>query len=264
MRLPKLYDAIRNVLSSKDHKAPIEIFVRHCHFSDVSAHKKRPKGFSREKCHKNFLSSIEGQPGVNVTFFLDTFYPMEKRHFILDQDLYPVVQMSEGREGGSFCFMLEYVLSRKFSPDTIIYFLEDDYLHRNGWVDVLREGIDLLGIDYVTLYDHRDKYFLESYKGLKLELFLSKSAHFRTTPSTTNTYAMKFATLQRDKEIHFAFSRGKKITEDHAKFLNLSAKGARLISPIPGWSCHMEPEYMSPCIDWDCLLQEEITTPIIC
>ena len=263
MRLPKLYNSIRNILSSKEAKVPIEIFVRHCHLSDASSHKKRPEGFSREKCNQNLLSSIDGQEGVNVTFFLDTFYPMQKRHFILDQDLYPVVQMNEGNEGGSFCFMLEYVLSQNFSPDTIVYFLEDDYLHRNGWIDVLREAIDLSGIDYVTLYDHKDKYFLPQYKGLKSELFLSHGAHFRTTPSTTNTYAMKFSTLQRDKEIHFAFSRGKKITEDHAKFLALSSKGARLISPIPGWSCHMEPEYMSPCVDWDSFLQEDLNSSIV-
>ena len=254
MSLTKLYNAIRNSFSSKETKAPIEIFVRHCHFSDASSHKKRPLGFSREKCHQNFLSSIAGEEAVNVTFFLDTFYPMQKRHFIWDQNLYPVVEMNQGNEGGSFCFMLDYVLSQKLSPDTIIYFLEDDYLHRRGWVSILREGIDLPGVDYITLFDHRDKYFLQQYQGLKSELFLSNSSHFRTTPSTTNTYAMKFATLVRDQEIHLAFSRGKKITEDHAKFLALSAKGARLISPIPGWSSHMEPEYMSPCIEWNSLL----------
>jgi len=248
MEFTKLYQSVKNLLSKEPPQ--IEIFVRHCHFSNVSSHKKRPEGFSREKCHLNLMATLENEKNVNVTFFLDTFYPMEKRHFILDQNNYPVIQIKEGNEGGSFCKMLDHVLSRSFSSDTIIYFLEDDYLHRPDWVSVMREGIAIPEIDYLTLYDHRDKYFHPNYKGLKSELFLTESTHWRVTPSTTNTYAMKFKTLKRDQDLHFAFSKDKKISEDHAKFCALSDKGSKLISPIPGWSCHMEPEFASPCIDW--------------
>lgn len=249
MEFTKLYQSVKNLLN-KEPLAPIEIFVRHCHFSNASSHKKRPEGFSKEKCYQNLLNTLKGEKKVNVTFFLDTFYQMENKHFILEQDQYPVIEIKEGNEGGSFCRMLEHVLARSFSPDTIIYFLEDDYLHREGWLFILREGIAIPDVDYVTLYDHRDKYFHPSYKGLQSELFLTPSTHWRTTPSTTNTYAMKHKTLKRDQDLHFQFSKDKKISEDHAKFCALYDQGAKLISPIPGWSCHMEPEYVSPCIDW--------------
>jgi hypothetical protein len=228
----------------------VEVFVRYCHFSDVSSHKKRPSQFSRQSCYQNLLKTIEEVAKVNVTFFLDTYFPMKERHFILDQDRFPVIQMKQGTEAGSFCFMLDYVLSQKLSADTIVYFLEDDYVHRFGWVDVLREGISISGIDYVTLYDHKDKYFFSQYQGLQTELFLTKNSHWRLTPSTTNTYAMKFATLKRDKELHYTFSRREKISRDHDKFCALSSQGSKLVSAIPGWSTHMEPEYLSPCIDW--------------
>ena len=33
------------------------------------------------------------------------------------------------------------------------YFLEDDYLHRPGWCDVLLEGFTVNNASYVTLYD---------------------------------------------------------------------------------------------------------------
>ncbi|NDD59045.1 MAG: hypothetical protein EBZ47_07355 [Chlamydiae bacterium] len=229
----------------------IEVFARHCHFSDVSTHKKRPDGFSRKNCFENFVATLEGQKKVNVTFFLDTFFPMNSTHFILEQDRFPVVQYKQGSEGGSFCFLLDYVLQQSFSPDTIVYFLEDDYLHKPNWPKVLREAFNLEHIEYVSLYDHRDKYFLNQYKGLKSELFVTESAHWRESPSTTNTYAMKFSTLKRDQELHYAFSRGKKISEDHAKFCALKSQGSRLITPIPGFSTHMEPDYASPCVDWN-------------
>jgi hypothetical protein len=235
---------------SSDKKQAIEVFVRYCNFSNASAHKKRPDWFTRQACYQNLISSINNKSNVNLTFFLDTFYPMAETHFILQQDRYPVVQIKQGTEGSSFCYMLDYVLASRFSPDTIIYFLEDDYLHRQGWPDILREGIDLDEADYVTLYDHKDKYFTPEYKGLRSELFLTQHTHWRETPSTTNTYAMKYSILKRDYELHYEFSRGHKISLDHKKFCVLRSQGSLLISPIPGWSSHMEPEFMSPCLDW--------------
>jgi hypothetical protein len=56
--------------------------------------------------------------------------------------------------------------------------------------------------------------------------------------------------LQRDAEQHRSFSLGRSITADHEKFTALAAKGALLISSIPGWATHDEPEFASPCADW--------------
>lgn len=249
MFLDKVKEFSFNLLS-KTSLPPIEIFVRHCHFSDVSAHKKRPGWFSRRACFDNLITTVRDQKKINLTILLDTSRPMQGKHFVHEQSLYPVVETNQGTEGGSFCFMMDLVLSKKFSDDTIIYFLEDDYLHRKGWVDVLREGIALDGADYVTLYDHRDKYFLQDYKELASKLFVTQTTHWRQTPSTTNTFAMRYKTLRSHADIHYKYSLGKKISEDHAKFVELSQKGSMLISPLPGWSCHLEPDFMSPCVDW--------------
>lgn len=213
----------------------IEVFVRHCNFSAASAHKKRPEGFSRKACHQNLLDTIDSR--VNLTFFLDT--ATEGDHFIQGQ----AIEIKEGTEAGSFLRMLEHVEKLDLHPDTIIYFLEDDYLHRSGWVDILLEGF-MLDADYVTLYDHRDKYM--HYPKLKSQIYITPSTHWRTTPSTTNTYAMRFSTLKEHLPIHRRFSLGRKISADHDKFCCLGKKGAMLISPIPGWSTHAEKEFASP------------------
>lgn len=227
---------------------PIQLFVRHCHFSDVSQHKRRPAWFSRQTCHDNLLKTADLNQ-VAITFLLDTFHPTSTPHFITQQTTFPVIEIKEGTETGSFLRLLDYVMTLKFSSDTIIYFVEDDYLHRPGWTDILLEGLTIPDASYVTLFDHRDKYF-PAYANLQAKLFHTASCHWRTTPSTTNTYGMRLSTLKEHFDLHRQFSLGRRITADHDKFIELGKNGATLISPIPGWSTHVETEMLSPCIDW--------------
>ena len=55
-------------------KKKIQLFVRHCNYSEVSGHKGRLPGFSREKCHENLLETVD-RSLVDITFILDTFHP---------------------------------------------------------------------------------------------------------------------------------------------------------------------------------------------
>lgn len=225
----------------------IQVFIRHAVYSSISAKKKRPLGFSRETCYQNLRNTIDSR--VHLTHFLDTATPGD--HFIKSE----AIEIKEGTESGSFLRMLEHVSALDLEPNTIIYFLEDDYIHRPGWVDVLLEGFTT-DADYVTLYDHGDKY--TSYPKLKSKILVTPSTHWRTTPSTTNTYAMRFSTLLQDLPIHRRFSMDRKVTDDHNKFCLLGKKGAILISPIPGWSTHADPEFISPCIDWEHYFKENL------
>lgn len=227
----------------------IEVFVRHCHFSTASQNKNRPSWFSREACHNKLMETIN-KDFVNVTFFLDTFFPFEGTHFVKKQTKYPVIEVKEGTEASSFLRLINHIASLPLDPETIVYIVEDDYMHRPGWIEVLLEGFSL-NVPYVTLYDHKDKYTFEMYKELTSKIFHTESCHWRTVPSTTNTYAMRFKTLLKDLDTHRAFSLNRQVSDDHHKFLALGAKGSHLVSPMPGWSTHLEPEYMSPCINWE-------------
>lgn len=234
----------------KERKRKIELFVRHCHFSTISAHKKRLPSISRELCFENLMRTTESAP-VNVTILLDTFRPMATPHFVKLQNKFPVIEISEGTEAGSFLRLLDHVSALDLHPETIVYFLEDDYLHRSGWVEVLQEGFTIPQADYVTLYDHRDKYFHPNYETLQSQIFHTASCHWRTTPSTTNTFAMRFKTLMRDLDVQRSFSQNVAISRDHDKFCALRDQGKVLISSIPGWSTHTEEEFASPCVDWE-------------
>jgi hypothetical protein len=224
-------------------RANLEVFSRHCFFSDVSQHKRRFDGFSREKCHRNLLDTIDLKK-ANLTYILDTAKGSE--HFVKQEK--NVVEIQEGTEAGAFLRLLDYVESLSLHPETVLYFVEDDYLHRLGWVDVLLEGIMIA--DYVTLYDHKDKYFLPMYEALTSRIFHTNTCHWRTVPSTTQTFAVRWKTLAKDLSIHRKFSKGRQISQDHQKFIRLSKRGRRLISSLPGFSTHAEPEFASPCFDW--------------
>jgi hypothetical protein len=228
----------------------LEVFARHCFFSDISTHKKRLSGFSREKCHRNLQGTINSDR-ANLTYLLDTAKGSD--HFIRQEK--NVVEIREGTEAGAFLALLNYVESLSLSPETVVYFVEDDYLHRAGWVDILLEGIVLA--DYVTLYDHKDKYFHRCYDSLKAKIFHTQSCHWRTTPSTTQTFAVRWKTLAEDLSLHRKFSSGRQISQDHQKFIQLSKRGRTIISSLPGFSTHVEHEFASPCFDWN-QLQESL------
>lgn len=230
----------------------IEVFVRYCYYSSASAHKNRDAGFSHEKCFENLMETADFSK-VNLTFLLDTHYAKGETHFIEKQSRFPVLKIDAGCEAKAFLALLDHVMDANLKDDTILYFLEDDYLHRPNWVEILLEGFTIHEADYITLYDHKDKYSYEMYGQLHSRIFHTKSCHWRTTPSTTNTYAMRLKTLKKYLPIHKKYSEGKKISADHEKFLELGSEGATLLSSIPGYSTHAQPEFASPCFDWGSL-----------
>jgi hypothetical protein len=231
----------------------VHIFVRHCNYSSASAHKKRPEWFSREKFFGILLNEV--QKNADSSTLTVIFDGDPEDHFIKN---YPdIVKVDGGSESKSFTKMLDYVLSRDdIKDEDIVYFCEDDYLHVSGFMNILMEGFET-NADYVTLYDHGDKYmpgYYETYaKGFQIQLVPSRTIHWRTTPSTTNTYAMKMGTLKRDKDIHYKYSFHPKvgdITQDHPKFCELWNSGKSLISCIPSYSTHCDFAGIAPVINW--------------
>lgn len=223
----------------------IHVFVRHCHLSKISLHKSRPPWFSREKCFENLLQTSDANTKITVMFD-----GKKDGHFVTK---YPVdiVETEGGSETRSFRNMIQYVLSLPLDDNSIIYFLEDDYMHVPGWCNVMREAFAMNISEYVTMYDHKDKYFLPMYRNLQSRILVTDSCHWRTVPSTTNTYAMRVGALKKHLEIHLQYSDvHTQVSRDHEKFLHLNSIGSSLVSPIPGYSTHCETAYLSPVVKW--------------
>ena len=136
-------------------------------------------------------------------------------------------------------------LTSDLADDDIVYFVEDDYVHRPGWRRVLLEAFEHGVADYITLYDHPDKYPTAA-----TSIRLTPSCHWRAAASTTNTWACRVTTLKRDLAIHKHFLGLPGHHVDHEKFVALGAASATLATALPGWSTHCHEPLLSPAIDW--------------
>lgn len=144
-----------------------------------------------------------------------------------------------------------------FNDDDFIYFLEDDYLHLEGSSKLLKEFAERNYTDYVTLYDHPDKYE-EGYEhpnpyckdfGEKTTVFRTLNHHWKITNSTTNTFAAFVDVLKRDKDIMWKNTSGQ-FAYDFRRFLELYENKIFLSSPIPSMSTHCEIKNLAPFINW--------------
>ncbi len=231
---------------------PIEVFLRHCYYSKLQElpDRTRPQWFNKIKVFENFKKTINPKI-ANYTIVYDEFYGSIDKTFLANEENVEVIKC--GSETDSFLSTLDIIQSRNFDGDTIIYFLEDDYLHRPGWCDIMLEGFNISS-HYVTLYDF--DFFIAS--GYLCEIFTTPSSHWRAVPATTNTFACKYKTLIEDLEVHKKHSihgvkeqEGFHFSKDYDKFWELQQQHKYLISPMPGWSTHCDANHISPVIDWE-------------
>ena len=234
----------------------IHIFQRHCNFSLNSHNKPRPIWFDREKIFDHLISTLDER--VKYTAFHDSGNGEITDHFLNGKDVNKISKKG-GNDAQSFLNLLNYVVEQNYADEDIIYFLEDDYLHKPGWVDVLLEGFEYIGADYYTLYDHPNKYYPEMWDKLPSYLLATPTVHWRTTVSTTNTYACRFKTLKQHFDIHVLYcDLVEKWTKDHDKFTHLWNNGSNLVSCIPGYSAHVEDHMLSPITNWENTLNQTI------
>jgi len=223
----------------------IKVFLRQWNGATSRKQHVRPDWFSYEKCYR----SIKDSKDIDITILLDG--TQEKHHFGFDNSD-SVIEFTGGSDFKSFEFCLKTMEAANLKDDDIVYIVEDDYLHKEGWSDILLEAYDSFDVDYVTLYDHKDKYFLPMYEELQSKILCTENSHWRTTPSTCNTYSGRWATFKKHMHIHKKYC----ITEnavgayDHSKFVELWQSGSNLISSIPGFTTHCEQQFLSPITNW--------------
>lgn len=213
---------------------------------------------SKIHCLKNFLTHI---PDNNFHLLLDETNLKDETYenlLNLKYSLKPssIVKYVGGSSASSWRFAWQYMKDLNASEDCV-YFVEDDYLHRKDSFKVLMEGLQVS--DYVSLYDHNDKYipaskggnmFVDEDGGEVTKVIRTMSSHWKITNSTTMTFAANIKTLLEDEEIWNKWTLGTH-PNDFQAFLELRSKKNRsLITPIPGYSTHCEPMWASPGIDW--------------
>jgi hypothetical protein len=238
-------------------KKPIEVFIRHCYYSKLQElpDRTRPSWFNKIKVFENFKNTLNSNL-INYTIVYDEFYGSIDNTFLAKEKNIEIIKC--GSECDSFLETLKTIQSRNFDDEQIIYLLEDDYLHRPGWSEVMLEGFTI-NSHYLTLYDF--DFFIA--KGYLCEIFVTPSSHWRAVPATTQTFACKYKTLIEDLEIHQNYSingvkeqEGFHFSKDYDKFWELQKQERYLISPMPGWSTHCDENHISPIIDWKKIVNE--------
>jgi len=237
----------------------IHIINRHCGFSNLCPDINRPANFSRQKCFLNLVSTLGYDKDFkhHILFDGDMTGHFLKEYFCLDN----LVMLKSGSGAKSFVDSVEYAISISKEGD-YIYFLEDDYLHRPGWTNALKEGITLGEDIYFTLCDHPDKYpetieaenknvYMSMFGNLQSKIKVTPSCHWRTTTSTTDTFCISRKNLVKFKQAMVYFSSQFHYSLDYQRSLYLGEQGLTVWSCIPGYSSHMVKNYLSPVIDWE-------------
>ena len=218
--------------------------------SDAGYNKVKPSYIDNEKCLRN---AVEIFKDAEWTIIADNCSP-ETLTMIEDITDCNIEIVSVGHGAGTFNLALGRAL--EYKDDEIVYFIENDYLHKPGSYEALKEGLNL-GAAFASLYDHPDKY-LDPRKGGNpyceggaedTRVYLTDSCHWKITNSTTMTFAAKVSTLKRTEEVlrkHTSTTH----PNDFHMFLELRQKGELLVTSIPGYSTHGETAWLTPLTDW--------------
>jgi hypothetical protein len=215
--------------------------------SDAGYNKVKPEYIGNENCLRNATKVFNQAEWLVIA---DNTSPLTDEMIAKYQS--NVIKVSVGHGAGTFNLALTEAL--QYDENEVVYFIENDYLHKPNADKILLEGFNT-GANYVALYDHPDKYMdganPEVEGGGELtRVLLTESCHWKITNSTTMTFAAKVKTLREDEEILRSFTQGS-YPRDFEMFLALRDKGKALITPIPGYATHGETAWLSPLTNWN-------------
>lgn len=247
-----------NLIANFEAEVPVDIKYLY-RISDAGNPKPKLHVATKMNCLDNFIKEFKN----NLYVFADNCSE-ETLQAIKSRGINPVV-IALGNSN-SWRYIVQAAI-KNFNENSFVYLVEDDYLHLPGSLTALQQGLAVA--DYVTLYDHPDKYSDENgsspnpqvTQGGELSRVIRTSiTHWKQTNSTTMTFATKVKTLKEDQDIWWRFTKDALpddfhafqtlLNGDAAKGKNTPAKKRTLISPLPGFATHAELAYLAPLTQW--------------
>jgi hypothetical protein len=219
--------------------------------SDSGYNKVKPNYINNEACLLNALDTFSTEKH-DWLVIADNVSEATKQ--MLERYVLNIKYVSVGHGAGTFNLALDEAL--QLANEEVVYFLENDYLHKLNSDKIIKEGLEL-GASFVSLYDHPDKYLPPSQGGNPYceggaedtRVYLTESTHWKITNSTTMTFASTVSSLKRTEPTLRKYTQGT-YPEDFKMFLDLREQGELLISSIPGYSTHGETAWLTPLTDW--------------
>jgi len=231
---------------------------------DKPTGKQRPEWFSKQTCWRSFLRAfgMKAKAGPHLHLITDKMPPQQTKELVSravcpgSMVVHDPIQLECANGAEAFLRALGYTLGLDAPDSEVIYLVEDDYLHLPGAPEAIHEGLGL-GFDYVTLYDHPDKYLADSpnpyvaHGSEATRLYLSPSCHWKTTNSTTMTFACRLGTLRKDAGVMYEINKKATVPRDFVMFCRLrDGRGRRVASAVPGLATHCESKWLAPLVDW--------------
>ena len=224
-------------------------------YSDGGSMEHKPDYVTKIGLVKHFMKVFEGHTiyivADNVS---DESYEMLKA-YVPDESY---IQRTNYRNcPGSFMHGLKWMIETLKDEDQL-YMSEDDYIYVHDAPRLLHEGLNIKYADYVSGYDHPDKYINKSDGGPNpfvsdggepTKVIIGASNHWKYTNSCCMTFAATIKTLKEDYDTIAMFNSSSR-SADFEMFLALWKKNRKLISPLPGISTHCEKQLLSPFVDW--------------
>lgn len=220
----------------------MKIILTICEFSNTK--------FSKKQCFDNLYNVFKNEE----FYILADNLSKDFENYICSFD----IKFYENKLRGKTKYFFDKLnfCKENFDQNDNLYLVEDDYIHLENSNVLLEEGLQCA--DYVTLYDHPDKYKQCPYSnpeitdlGENTVLFRTNSTHWKYTNSTTGTFACKKSTLLEDFETWSnSYKNCPTSWWDYLSFKELrSTKNRKIASCIPGRSSHMHSlEMYSPII----------------
>lgn len=207
--------------------------------SDQSYDKPKLIGATKEVCLMNFFKAFapiifKDPENPPIRIIADR---CERKTIKMLQETGSPLTITDLGNAGSLRLALEMAID-ECEPGELVYFCEDDYLHLGSAPFLLQEGIRRA--EYITLYDHPDKYTRYYNGGEFSKVIKTDSSHWRYTASTCMTFGTKTDTLREDIEVWKKYT-GEQHPHDHHIFMELDKEsGRRLAVCIPGVACHTD------------------------
>ena len=227
--------------------------------------KARPDWFNKRDCFLNFIS-VFGK--TDTTVIADSV--CEDTYAWLCEQVGEDKVHRTSYKSGAFSFLHACRLCMELPDDTNVFMQEDDYAMTPDAKKVALEGLGIA--HYVTLVDHPDKFvnagtavngcvgnpFIEDNSEVT-RVYLTESVHWKLTNSTMMSWGTKVKLIKEDYDAYAHFCQTGFPNDFHLFQYLINTRKRKLISPLPGKSCHLEKAYMTPLVqDWHDVIKESI------
>ena len=218
--------------------------------------KNRPPMYSKMRCLLSLLRAYDRVRDVStLTFLNDGPMPDDRRQ--IEQAWGEIVDLPGLGNSPSYRVALERAIL--LPESSIVYFAEDDYLYTEAAFEALLSAFDEIpAADYVTLYDHVDRYKrTDDSRGGLSRVFIGGGRHWRTVESTCMTFGARVSRLKQDAWIQRFATRSRtpkdrilwRLTQGQKWFFWKFPKRS-LLGAMPALATHMERDMLAPNVDW--------------